>query len=783
MCDFFELLNKTILICVDDLNLSSLEDAKNYINNSNVELVLSSENCTKNYPNTFYPSNTDLNSVIKNSIFLSSDIIEENNESQTTNNINTETQTNFYLMKNETSITEKIKDTFNNTIEINTYFERNTSLNIDTSIIDEKDSVEKVTEREKEEGAYELIYFNISEINKLLNTFIPSNEKNDSKKMSLSSKLIQNIKNGTLNQLLSQIAKKNQSIVIEDGKDIHLLSELGSNLNRKEYSSIDFGECEKLLRSEFDINETEPLILYEIEHSVDGFNIPIIEYTLFSQDGKIQLNLSLCDKMKIKYNIPVDINENEINKYDPSSEFYNDECNKYSTEDGIDMTLYDRKNDYNTKNMSLCEKDCIFIGYNTLNSKALCDCNIKSEIKYSENDINKDDLLNKIKSDKSSSNIKVTQCLNEALSSTENIKTNSGFISLLIILIAFIIVFIIFCIKGKEMLINKIDEIIFKKFSKKSNIKIKEENTNENNKIKSPQKNIRKKGKKKSKAKLKKKNVAESNQTKVVKSNINLNLEKNKNNIIDSNINSKSEIIELNNLEDIPDEENDYELNTLVYILAKKYDKRSGCEYYLSLLKSKQLFFFTFCSFNDYNSGIIKKFIFFLSFAIHYTINALFFNDYTMHQIYADEGSYNISYQMPKIILSTISSIIVLRIMLEGLILTDRNILEVKRQNTKDKALYMKTKVLKCINIKFIIFFVVNFILLIMFWFYLTCFNWIYENTQICLIENTFISFGISLFYPFIWNIIPVVLRMQSLANKNSNKSCLYFASKILQII
>ena len=365
--DFFEFLNKTILICVNDHYLNSFEDTKNYINNSNVELVLSSENCTKNYPNTFYPSNTDLNSVIKNSIFLSSYIIEENNESQTTNNINTETQTNFYLMKNETSITEKIKDTFNNTIEINTYFERNTSLNIDTSIIDEKDSVEKVTERQKEEGAYKLIYFNISEINKLLNTFIPSNEKNDSKKMSLSSKLIQNIKNGTLNQLLSQIAKKNQSIVIEDGKDIHLLSGLGSNLNRKEYSSIDFGECEKLLRSEFDINETEPLILYEIEHSVDGFNIPIIEYTLFSQDGKIHLNLSLCDKMKIKYNIPVDINENEINKYDPSSEFYNDECNKYSTEDGIDMTLYDRKNDYNTKNMSLIEKEYIFIGYNTLN--------------------------------------------------------------------------------------------------------------------------------------------------------------------------------------------------------------------------------------------------------------------------------------------------------------------------------------------------------------------------------------------------------------------------------
>ena len=68
---------------------------------------------------------------------------------------------------------------------------------------------------------------------------------------------------------------------------------------------------------------------------------------------------------------------------------------------------------------------------------------------------------------------------------------------------------------------------------------------------------------------------------------------------------------------------------------------------------------------------------------MHYTINALFFNDSNMHQIYEDKGKYNISYQLPKILISSISSIVILRIMLITLILTDKNILQVKNQPSK----------------------------------------------------------------------------------------------------
>ena len=154
-----------------------------------------------------------------------------------------------------------------------------------------------------------------------------------------------------------------------------------------------------------------------------------------------------------------------------------------------------------------------------------------------------------------------------------------------------------------------------------------------------------------------------------------------------------------------------------------------------------------------------------------------------MHQILEDGGKYNISYQMPHILISALCSTVFLRIILETLILTDRNVLQVKSQKTKTLAENMKLKVLKCINLKFAIFFIINFVLLTMFWFYLTCLNDTYENTQVYLIENTFISFGISFFYPFIWNIIPSILRMAALENKKENRSCLYSASKILQLI
>ena len=626
--------------------------------------------------------------------------------------------------------------------------------------------------------------------NKCKQNYINKNKDKNEKNGEMSKTIIENIKNGTMKQVLSQVIGNNESLIMKDGESSHIITSLSSSFQRADLSSINFGECEQLIKNKSGLKQEEELILYEIEHNVEGFNIPIIEYVLFNENGSMQLNLSICDNMKVQYYIPLSINETDLSKFDPSSDFYNNECNKAS-EGGVDMTLYEKKNRFNMNNMSLCEKGCTYKGLDPKNNKVICDCSIKSDMNYNNEQVNIGDLLNQIDSPKSNSNLKVTQCINNLLE-VSKMKSNFGFLLLFLILIFFIVILFVYCIKGKRNLVKKIDELIYKKFIKK--VELKNNNTNKdgakaNNKIQKTENTNKSRFQKRKSGKIK---FSETeNNTKAVKGNRNMrNIKNNKNELKNKFNKFNTQGKKLNNkliinftIEDIPDKNNDYELNTLEYSLAIKYDKRTCCDYYCSLIRNKQLFLFTFCSFNDYNSGIIKKFIFFLSFAIHYTISALFFNDDNMHQIYEDEGSYNISYQLPKILLSSLGSTVFLRLMLETMLLTDRNVLEVKKQPTKIRAQIMKNKALKCINIKFAFFFITNFILLITFWFYLTCFNGVYENTQVYLIKNTCISFGISLAYPFFWNIFPTALRMCSLSGKKPQKGCIYSTSKFFQVI
>jgi len=83
------------------------------------------------------------------------------------------------------------------------------------------------------------------------------------------------------------------------------------------------------------------------------------------------------------------------------------------------------------------------------------------------------------------------------------------------------------------------------------------------------------------------------------------------------------------------------ELNSLSYKEALKKDKRTYCQYYFSLLKKKQIILFSFYPNKDYNSQIIKSFLFFFYYSSDLTINALFFTDDTMHKIYQDKGKFN----------------------------------------------------------------------------------------------------------------------------------------------
>ena len=222
----------------------------------------------------------------------------------------------------------------------------------------------------------------------------------------------------------------------------------------------------------------------------------------------------------------------------------------------------------------------------------------------------------------------------------------------------------------------------------------------------------------------------------------------------------------------------DEELNNLSYKLALIYDKRTYTQYYMSLLRTKHIIFFSFFNNNDYNSKIIKIDLFFIGFILDCTVNALFFNDETMHKIYEDKGTFNFVYQLPQIIYSYLISYI-LNILLNLLAISEDDIINFKQIKTNIRGKDLKRKIF----IKFISFISLGFILLFCFGYYLSMFCTIYTNTQIHLIKDTLISFGISLVSPIIIYIFPGLFRIPSLSNPNKKSKYLFIISKIIQML
>ena len=150
-----------------------------------------------------------------------------------------------------------------------------------------------------------------------------------------------------------------------------------------------------------------------------------------------------------------------------------------------------------------------------------------------------------------------------------------------------------------------------------------------------------------------------------------------------------------------------------------------------------------------------------------------------MDKIYINHGTYNIIYQIPKIIYSSLISA-ALKTLIKFLGLSESSILEIKKEkyNKKDNVKINELK--KIIRIKFLFFFIIYFLFQIFFWYYVTCFCGIYKNTQVLLFKDSLMSFCVSLFTPFLIYLIPGIFRVFSLKNKNK---CCYRISSFLQFL
>ena len=581
-----------------------------------------------------------------------------------------------------------------------------------------------------------------------------------------------------------------------------------NNIDDINTTSIDMGDCEGLIRKYYNLSINETLYIKKIDIVQEGMQISKVGYDVYSKlFGKalVKLNLTACENIKISILIPVKINE-PLDKLNSSSGYYNDVCYTTTSKDGTDITLRDRKKEYAIGDKIVCQEDCVFSDYDYNTFKAKCDCKAKeSSTSIIDIDIDKDKFLKNIKDIKNFANFNFLVCYKKLLNAKGLLK-NIGSYILLFILLFHLFSIIYFYNKQFPLMKNKIKDIIFgiseKHLLKRKNPKKKKESINKKKNDKN--KNLIANNISKDNKISKKKVINKKNKRKQVdgknKATININnnfvqknnfIYKHRNittNIIPVNDSIKKINLNSNNEQDkIEKVENimkyiDEEINTLPYDLAIKKDKRSYCQYYISLLKTKHSLIFAFCNNNDYNSKIIKIDLFFIGFAISYTVNALFYDDDTMHKIYESKGQFDLEAQIPIIAYSCLISII-LNSPLNLLALSNDAIISFK-QNTQKPSLKSKEESLnKILSIRFVLFFFISFLFLLFFWYYISMFGVIYRNTQIHLLKDTLLSFGLSFIYPFGILLIPGFFRIPSLSNNRSKRQCLYNFSKIVQLI
>jgi len=282
--------------------------------------------------------------------------------------------------------------------------------------------------------------------------------------------------------------------------------------------------------------------------------------------------------------------------------------------------------------MSLCEEDCELIEYDPKSEKVKCSCDIKLNISPDYNTrFYKKEFFKSFIDINNIFNIKIMKCYKTVIKIKYLFKNYGFFIVGFIIILYFINLFIFISVsynKIKEDIFN----IVYSLKMKGNPIKKKKSNKFKNKKKKKKKFFDKKDTSIKESRLIDNSNLIKKNEIKDKKyiNQITQNMP-----VIPNNKLREKEIMKNkgNNLLINPFlRKQDFELNSLEYIEAFKLDHRNYFQYYISLIKYNYPFFFSFGCYNDYNSKIIKMFLFFFSFCLDFAINALFFTDDTMHK-------------------------------------------------------------------------------------------------------------------------------------------------------
>lgn len=214
-------------------------------------------------------------------------------------------------------------------------------------------------------------------------------------------------------------------------------------------TTINLGECENKIKEKYGIPSYKSLYILKIDIKQKGLKIPKIVYEVYYPlfgHNLIKLNLAVCENLKIELSIPI-ILIGDIDIINPASDYYNNICYTYTSEDGTDITLSDRKNNYVNNNLTVCEEDCNFNRYNYTTSKVTCSYEVQTNPTTKIGDItfDKNKLFDSFTNFKNILNINVLKCY-KSFFNLESYKYNYANLLLISIMMLYIFTFLfIYC--------------------------------------------------------------------------------------------------------------------------------------------------------------------------------------------------------------------------------------------------------------------------------------------------------------------------------------------------
>ena len=181
-----------------------------------------------------------------------------------------------------------------------------------------------------------------------------------------------------------------------------------------------------------------------IEVIQDGMKIVKVEYDVYANltgSNLVKLNLTICENCKISILTPFKMDENK-DKHNSSSGYYNDICYTTTSQSGTDITLKDRQTEYIEKDV-VCQDNCEFSDYNYEILKANCSCVAKGSPPFiADMNINKSNLLKNIRDIKKFANLNFLVCYKKLFIKDCLINNISCYIIIAIIFFYIISIFI-----------------------------------------------------------------------------------------------------------------------------------------------------------------------------------------------------------------------------------------------------------------------------------------------------------------------------------------------------